>query len=97
MFTDFDFDVIERSLPFLWEGMVFSLSLTGLAMLGGIVLGTVLALMRLSGQEYVDVYASSVKERLASAKTAGRKTSKKAERIAVMPVAGRAWAAGPRQ
>ncbi|WP_082565987.1 lysophospholipid acyltransferase family protein [Arthrobacter sp. Soil782] len=40
------------------------------------------ALMRLSGQEYVDVYASSVKERLASAKTAGRKTSKKAERIA---------------
>ncbi|WP_323961455.1 1-acyl-sn-glycerol-3-phosphate acyltransferase [Arthrobacter sp. JZ12] len=30
-------------------------------------------LMRLSGQEYVDVYASSVKERLAGAKTAGKK------------------------
>ncbi|GAB3539842.1 hypothetical protein GCM10027403_28650 [Arthrobacter tecti] len=30
-------------------------------------------LMRLSGQEYVDVYASSVKERLANAKSAGKK------------------------
>lgn len=30
-------------------------------------------LMRLSGQEYVDVYASSVKERLASAKSAAKK------------------------
>ncbi len=30
-------------------------------------------LMRLSGQEYVDVYASSVKERMASAKAAARK------------------------
>ncbi|WP_309070876.1 lysophospholipid acyltransferase family protein [Arthrobacter sp.] len=40
------------------------------------------ALMRLSGQEYVDVYASSVKERLASAKTAGKKAAKKPERAA---------------
>lgn len=40
------------------------------------------ALMRLSGQEYVDVYASSVKERLASAKTAGKKAGKKTERAA---------------
>lgn len=40
------------------------------------------ALMRLSGQEYVDVYASSVKERLAGAKTAGKKTGKKVERPA---------------
>lgn len=39
------------------------------------------ALMRLSGQEYVDVYASSVKERLASAKT-GKKTGKHPERAA---------------
>ena len=39
------------------------------------------ALMRLSGQEYVDVYASSVKERLASAKTAKR-TGKHPERAA---------------
>jgi glutamate/aspartate transport system permease protein len=48
MFTDFDFDVIARALPYLWSGMLFSLGLTALAMLGGIVLGTLLALMRLS-------------------------------------------------
>lgn len=48
MFTDFDFDVISRSLPYLWQGMWFSLGLTFLAMAGGIVLGTLLALMRLS-------------------------------------------------
>ena len=48
MFTGFDFDVIQRSLPFLWQGMMFSLGLTLLAMVGGIVLGTLLALMRLS-------------------------------------------------
>lgn len=48
MFADFDFDVIERSMPYLWEGMLFSLGLTFLSMIGGIVLGTLLALMRLS-------------------------------------------------
>jgi glutamate/aspartate transport system permease protein len=48
MFAGFDFDVIARSLPYLWGGMLFSLGLTALAMAGGIVLGTALALMRLS-------------------------------------------------
>ena len=48
MFAGFDFDVIQRSLPYLGQGMLFSLGLTALAMLGGIVLGTLLALMRLS-------------------------------------------------
>jgi glutamate/aspartate transport system permease protein len=48
MFTGFDFEVIQRSLPYLMEGMGFSLRLTLFAMLGGIVLGTLLALMRLS-------------------------------------------------
>ena len=49
MFTGFDFDVIQRSLPYLWQGMQFTLGLTLLAMVSGIVLGTLLALMRLSG------------------------------------------------
>jgi glutamate/aspartate transport system permease protein len=50
MFTNFDFDIIIRSLPYLFrEGMTFTLTLTVLATAGGIVLGTVLALMRLSG------------------------------------------------
>lgn len=45
----FDFGVILRSLPYLWDGMQLSLLLTGLAAAGSIVLGTILALMRLSG------------------------------------------------
>jgi len=50
MFSDFDFDVIVRSLAYLFfEGMRFTLLLTALATAGGIVLGTLLALMRLSG------------------------------------------------
>jgi glutamate/aspartate transport system permease protein len=48
MFTGFDFDVIQRSLPYLWQGMMFTLGLTMLSMAGGIFLGTLLALMRLS-------------------------------------------------
>ena len=49
MFTGFDFDVIERSLPYLFrEGMTFTLTLTAMAMTGGIVFGTLLAMMRLS-------------------------------------------------
>jgi glutamate/aspartate transport system permease protein len=48
VFSAFDFDVIARSLPYLGQGMLFSLGLTLLSMLGGIFLGTLLALMRLS-------------------------------------------------
>jgi glutamate/aspartate transport system permease protein len=46
---EFDFDVIRRSLPYLFrEGMVFTLTLTLIAMSGGIVFGTLLAVLRLS-------------------------------------------------
>jgi glutamate/aspartate transport system permease protein len=49
MLTNFDFDVIWRSLPYLFlDGMAFTLELTVLAAAGGIVLGTLIALMRLS-------------------------------------------------
>ena len=49
MFTGYDFDVIQRSLPYLFrEGMTFTLTLTGLAMVGGVIFGTLLAMMRLS-------------------------------------------------
>jgi len=45
----FDFNVIERSWTYLFrEGMTFTLTLTALAMSGGIVFGTLLAMMRLS-------------------------------------------------
>src|SRR5262245_36580716 len=50
MFANFDFDVIYRSLPYLfYDGMTFTLMLTALATAGGIVFGTLLAMMRLSG------------------------------------------------
>jgi glutamate/aspartate transport system permease protein len=50
MFSNFDFGVIIRTLPYLfYEGMTFTLMLTGLAALGGLVFGTAIALMRLSG------------------------------------------------
>ncbi len=50
MFANFDFDVIRRSLGYLFfDGMTFTLTLTGLATFGGIIFGTLLALMRLSG------------------------------------------------
>jgi glutamate/aspartate transport system permease protein len=45
---DFDFSVLLDSLPFLWTGLQFTLKLTIVAMLGGIALGTLLALARLS-------------------------------------------------
>ena len=50
MFADFDFDVIIRSLPYLfYDGMTFTLMLTALATCGGIIFDTLLAMMRLSG------------------------------------------------
>ena len=49
MFSHFDFDVIQRSWVYLFrDGMSFTLTLTGLAALSGIVLGTLIAMMRLS-------------------------------------------------
>ena len=60
MLGNFDFDVISRSWVYLFQtGMVFTLKLTALAMVGGIVLGTLLALMRLSGSRLISGVASS--------------------------------------
>jgi glutamate/aspartate transport system permease protein len=50
MFANFDFDVIIRSLPYLFiDGMSFTLLLTAFAATGGVIFGTLLAMMRLSG------------------------------------------------
>src|SRR6187551_1272561 len=49
MFANFDWDVILRSLPYLFlDGMRFTIMLTLMATGGGIVIGTLLALARLS-------------------------------------------------
>lgn len=58
--TDFDFDVIQRSWGYLFQtGMVFTLELTFLAMIGGIVVGTLLAMMRLSSNKIISTIATS--------------------------------------
>jgi glutamate/aspartate transport system permease protein len=59
VFGNFDFDVIERSLPYLWQGMQFSIGLTLLAMSGGIVFGTLLAMMRLSSHRILSLPATA--------------------------------------
>jgi glutamate/aspartate transport system permease protein len=51
MLGGFDWDIIRRTAPYLFrEGMTFTLTLTLLAMTGGIVFGTLLAMMRLSSR-----------------------------------------------
>ncbi|MDX1976260.1 MAG: ABC transporter permease subunit [Pseudanabaenaceae cyanobacterium bins.68] len=45
---EFDLGVIQRSLPYLWSGMVYTLGLTSLAMVVGIGGGTLLAVARLA-------------------------------------------------
>jgi glutamate/aspartate transport system permease protein len=58
MFGNFDFDVIRRSLSYLFlDGMTFTLTLTALATCGGIVLGTLIAMMRLSGMSVLSRFA----------------------------------------
>ena len=49
MLSNFDWSVVPASLPFLWQGLLYSLQLTLVAMTGGILIGTTLALLRLSG------------------------------------------------
>ena len=45
---EFDWSSIPSALPFLWQGMMRTLQITGVAIVVGIILGTVLALLRLS-------------------------------------------------
>src|SRR5512132_3442233 len=55
----FDFNVIERSWGYLFrEGMTFTLTLTGLAALGGVIFGTLLAMMRLSSHKWLSLPAT---------------------------------------
>jgi glutamate/aspartate transport system permease protein len=59
MFADFDFDVIVRSLPYLFfHGMAFTLTLTALSLAGSLVLGTLIALMQLSSMRVLSLLAA---------------------------------------
>lgn len=60
MLGNFDFDVIQRSWVYLFTtGMAFTLKLTVLAMTGGILWGTLLALMRLSRVNVISTVAGA--------------------------------------
>src|SRR5713226_10200743 len=60
MDSGFDFDVIQRSLPYLFrEGMSFTVTLTLLAMTGGIIFGTLLAMMRLAKFKPLSIVAGA--------------------------------------
>jgi glutamate/aspartate transport system permease protein len=56
-----DFAFLDASVlsSFVLKGLVFSVQLTLVAMIGGIVLGTVLALMRLSGKPWLVMPAAA--------------------------------------
>ena len=53
MFNNLDLSVIPAALPALLKGLGFSLELTLIAMVGGVILGTLLALARLSGGKWL--------------------------------------------
>ena len=57
---DFDFSFYTWSLisDYVWKGLLFSVWLTIIATAGGIFFGTLLALMRLSGQKWLAVPAT---------------------------------------
>ena len=58
MNVDFSFFTWEVFRGFVLHGLIFSVQLTLVAMVGGIALGTVLALMRLSGRRWLELPAT---------------------------------------
>jgi glutamate/aspartate transport system permease protein len=56
-----DFSFLNWGLisSFVLKGLIFSVQLTLVAMVGGIILGTILALMRLSGKKWLEIPAAA--------------------------------------
>jgi glutamate/aspartate transport system permease protein len=55
---DLSFFDLEMLRKFVWNGLVFSVQLTITATIGGVIFGTLLALMRLSGSKILSVPAT---------------------------------------
>ena len=53
-----DFDVVSRSLPYLWKGFLYTVELTAVAAVGGLFFGTLLALARLSPMKWLSTLAA---------------------------------------
>jgi glutamate/aspartate transport system permease protein len=56
---DFDWSSVKPALPFMWQGMKVTLKITGAGMSVGIVLGTLLAMLRLSKNRLVSTVAAA--------------------------------------
>lgn len=56
---EFDWSSIPGALPFLWKGMIITLEILVIAVLVGIVWGTLLALMRMSPFKPLALFAAS--------------------------------------
>jgi glutamate/aspartate transport system permease protein len=56
--TGFDFSVIPNAVPFLLQGLGLSLGLTAVAMAGGMALGLIIAIARLSRFRYLAMAAA---------------------------------------
>ncbi|MBA2722074.1 MAG: ABC transporter permease subunit, partial [Methylibium sp.] len=61
MIASLDFSFLDWGVVsnFILKGLAFSVQLTLIAMIGGILLGTVLALMRLSGKPWLVIPAAA--------------------------------------
>jgi glutamate/aspartate transport system permease protein len=55
----FDWSSIPGSLPFLWQGMLVTLQITLVAIAIGILLGTIIAVLRLSKNSLLSTLAAS--------------------------------------
>jgi glutamate/aspartate transport system permease protein len=53
-----DFDVITRSIDYLWKGFLYTVELTAIASIGGLFFGTLLALARLSPIKPLALFAA---------------------------------------
>src|SRR5258708_12010612 len=58
MYT-FDWSSIPGSLPFLWQGMLVTLQITLVAIVVGILLGTIIAVLRLSKNSILSTLAAT--------------------------------------
>jgi len=56
--SDLDFSIISRTLPYLWKGLEYTLQLTVVAAIGGVIWGTLLALARLSSNKALSMAAA---------------------------------------
>ncbi|WP_048440403.1 amino acid ABC transporter permease [Caenimonas sp. SL110] len=56
---DLSFFSWDLLAPFVIKGFIFSIWLTVVATIGGIIFGTILALMRLSGKSFLDIPAAA--------------------------------------